>query len=1022
MLLEGLRDAFRNPSAQYRSYPFYSLNDRLYAEELQRQVHEMHRQGMGGVFLHSREGLETEYMGEEWFSSIETVIQAAKDAGMYVWLYDEDRFPSGGAGGQVQRTNREAFGAKAMTLELGNSMPRKDETAYYFAVCTEGNKVISCRKISGAEMKLEKDEVPAIFRIELSKPCEWFNGEAPADNMNPHAVACFIEKTHEKYRKRFGGEFGKTVKGIFTDEPNIADFRASYTDGRDWIPWTDGFGDFFEERCGYKIEDYLPYIYFEGSRSKETRHDYWHMVAERFCEAYSRQIGIWCEENELIFTGHYMAESVLGSAVRMSGAVMPHYMYQKMPGIDILSEQTYEYLTVKQLSSVANQLGRRSICELYGCTGWEFSFESQKWVGDWLFAMGVDTRCQHHAMYSIKGCRKRDYPPSFNYNNCWWEHNGITEDYFARISAVMSGGKAVRKVLLLHPLTGVWAVTGAGSCRDYAWNSDDSAACVLQQKLEQVMHMLLGLHIDFDFGDEMIMEKIATVSDGELRIAQMQYPVIVLPYIETVMDGTFKLLLEFMEDGGTILSLGAGPTRINARETDMVQALHKHKRFEQVDSLSVLEGRLNEILTPRLHILNSALQEQNEMLYLLKEFEDHYALFISNNDRNSGHKVRIVLPYSGRVERWNPLNGKMEEIGVWEHDGGISFIEEFEAVGSGLYVICKDRSPLVLLGKPSFLQETGSPSERIVLKSRSKVTRSHPNVLLLDVCRWRMDENNWSEPVQVWQAQQDIRKLLGMRQIYCNGSSQRYNWIGIPHPNDGRRVEFCFSFNVSEVPEKAVHLAVETPQIFDVSLNGQQVLTAPDGWYIDRNIETVPLPALKKGKNILLLGCSYKNRTEVEDCYILGDFAVDMGRNILGEIGEIGIGDWGVQGYFHYAGTLIYHYAFEWSNRKSARLVLGDFKAVTVHINVNDKSAGDIPWRCADGLDITQYLKPGQNSIDIEVVGSQRNVLGLFHQTGMQNIWVDWTFFSRNGAREDAEYITVPYGLFKRPYIELEQT
>ena len=55
--------------------------------------------GFGGFFLHSRTGLETEYLGEEWFELIREVAEAGAREGMAAWLYDEDRWPSGTCGG-----------------------------------------------------------------------------------------------------------------------------------------------------------------------------------------------------------------------------------------------------------------------------------------------------------------------------------------------------------------------------------------------------------------------------------------------------------------------------------------------------------------------------------------------------------------------------------------------------------------------------------------------------------------------------------------------------------------------------------------------------------------------------------------------------------------------------------------------------------------------------------------------------------------------------------------------------------
>lgn len=106
MDMEALRRQLPRPGAEFRSLPFYALNAHLQVDEVRRQTEDMLAHGMGGYFLHSREGLETEYMGEDWMEAIRAAVEAAKARGGQAWLYDEDRFPSGGAGGKVQSANR----------------------------------------------------------------------------------------------------------------------------------------------------------------------------------------------------------------------------------------------------------------------------------------------------------------------------------------------------------------------------------------------------------------------------------------------------------------------------------------------------------------------------------------------------------------------------------------------------------------------------------------------------------------------------------------------------------------------------------------------------------------------------------------------------------------------------------------------------------------------------------------------------------------------------------------------------
>ncbi len=94
---------FASPSSAYRGKPFWAWNGKLEEEELRRQIRVMKRMGLGGFFMHSRVGLSTEYLGDDWFKAVGACIDEARQLGMEAWLYDEDRWPSGAAGGIVTK-------------------------------------------------------------------------------------------------------------------------------------------------------------------------------------------------------------------------------------------------------------------------------------------------------------------------------------------------------------------------------------------------------------------------------------------------------------------------------------------------------------------------------------------------------------------------------------------------------------------------------------------------------------------------------------------------------------------------------------------------------------------------------------------------------------------------------------------------------------------------------------------------------------------------------------------------------
>src|SRR5688572_30823443 len=103
---------FRDPPAEYRGTPFWSWNNRLDVPQLLRQIDVFRAMGFGGFHIHARTGLDTEYLGDAFMNAVAACTERAAALGMLAWLYDEDRWPSGFAGGIVTRDER--FRAKRL--------------------------------------------------------------------------------------------------------------------------------------------------------------------------------------------------------------------------------------------------------------------------------------------------------------------------------------------------------------------------------------------------------------------------------------------------------------------------------------------------------------------------------------------------------------------------------------------------------------------------------------------------------------------------------------------------------------------------------------------------------------------------------------------------------------------------------------------------------------------------------------------------------------------------------------------
>ena len=101
MKFDKLKRELADPGNHYRPITFWSWNNLLTEEELRRQIREQKSAGMGGYFMHARAGLRTPYLGEEWMRAVDVCVQEGKAQGIDAYLYDEDGWPSGFAGGLV---------------------------------------------------------------------------------------------------------------------------------------------------------------------------------------------------------------------------------------------------------------------------------------------------------------------------------------------------------------------------------------------------------------------------------------------------------------------------------------------------------------------------------------------------------------------------------------------------------------------------------------------------------------------------------------------------------------------------------------------------------------------------------------------------------------------------------------------------------------------------------------------------------------------------------------------------------
>ena len=501
--ITGLEQHFKSPERRFGPLTFWSWNDDLQEDELTRQIGLMHEAGWAGFFMHSRGGLETPYLSGRWFDCVRACVNEAQRLGMQAWIYDEDQWPSGFAGGTVPAQNPE-FRAKALWCVVDDKPTHIAERLGAWIARREEGRLVDFQPAPNPE-----DYNPITHAWVQVHPVITSLNQARhksycyADVLNPAAVRAFIDSTYEVYAREIGEFFGTTVPGVFTDEPQF--LRWDWYQGmglQNWyhgigahiLPWTGDLLEAFSRTYGYDLVPELPSLFFDTGDFPRVRYHFWKLVTLRFVESYTKQIQDWCHQHSLVLTGHYLREDSLDDQMRGTGAVMPHYEYLDYPAIDKLGRHIDQPMTAKQVDSVACQLGKsRTVCEAYGCSGQDFSFAGRKWIGDHLYALGINLLNPHLSLYTMRGERKRDFPPNLFYQQPWWRFNRQFDDYFTRLSFLLSRGKKVVDVLVLHSMPSAWAVYRPAA---------PHPALRLSRQLQRLTDTLLDIHRDYHFADE----------------------------------------------------------------------------------------------------------------------------------------------------------------------------------------------------------------------------------------------------------------------------------------------------------------------------------------------------------------------------------------------------------------------------------------------------------------------------------------------------------------------------------------
>lgn len=855
--MEALRRGFETPPAAFDTVPFWVWNDEMTERHIDTAISEFVARGIRSLIVHPRPGLMTPYLGDRWFDLFARTLEEAGRRGMELWIYDENSYPSGFAGGYVPEAMPES---KAVNLVATESKLPPALTADTVAVFRlDGTAAVDVTDALRAGSVAGEGRYLAVARRTAGEGSAWHGGWWYVNLLRPGVTEKFLEITLEPYRSRFGAQFGRVLRGVFTDEPHIA--------GAGGLPWAPDFAEQFRERRGYDLRPHLASMFMDVGDAPRIRHDYFRTAHELFVERWAQPYHEYCRRHGLEMTGHYWEHG--WPAARQVPDSMAMYLWMQRPGVDILFNQYAEtpnaqfgnIRSVRELHSAALQAGRpRTLCEAYGGSGWDVRFEDLRRIGDWLLALGVNTINQHLAHASFRGARKRDYPVSFSAHVSWWPLYERSARYFARMQFALSQGEAApAAVLVLEPTTTCWMYQDGVK--------PGRRAVEIANEFTALLGRLEAAQVEYELGSEDLIARLGAIDSGAFRVGRRRYPAVLLPpSMENLQSSTLRRLCDFAEAGGRVFACGAAPTRVDGALSDApARRLAASPAWRTLTPESA-PAALEEFRSPGA-VIERAAGDGGLLFHMRRRWPDGELLFLVNTSSNEWSRGRVRSPWAG-AEDWDAFTGRRQPAAA-ARDGDALLIP-FELPPS--------TSRLVWLGAgapPPVAPAAPAARRPVAAAGPIEVRRLDPATLTLDFVDVECGGETRSNLHVVAAADWVFSKHGFAKNPWRHAVQFRDRIMATQFAPDSGFVA-TYRFVIDGPPPAQLEVAVESPERYRLLCNGREVSARPGQHWLDPSVGLVDLSAVtRSGENELrLIARPMTVWHEIEHVILRGEFTL----------------------------------------------------------------------------------------------------------------------------------------------------
>lgn len=509
------------------------------------------------------------------------IIKELEERDLSFWIYDENGYPSGYAGGEVLKGHPELEAKGFYMRRTVTYEPRHVK----FRLDFESDKIVWAAKYpmdcpgmhesyvqfdqmipvpftdDFCETDLNEKEAFFVFCVKSA-----YEGSHCTHNvcsysryiniLEPKALRRFLDLIFEPIAKEIPDAFRKAT-AVFTDEPSL---QVGYARGYEvWpyalAPWVEGLFEEYEKEYGESMLPYLPLLFEGFQEAYPLRIRFYRLIGKLISKAYSGQLSQWCEEHGGVFSGHYLGEENIVGHVKDYGSYTEVLSKAGYPGIDVLCcyPEIYNYNTAKYPQMAARKMGSNGLmvelCPFFNKETFELDpIENMTGVVGTMYMSGVRTSNSYFSS------NFEEYNPEVLTGRTGYLHRQDAlwfNEYVGRLGYMLDGIDNDCSTFVYYGIEDVQAKmvpqTSAFSGPETAADASTSA---ITQKLFESGHDFY--YIDRD-------DLISAVSGAETKISGHTVKTVIIPALDVMYDDAYEALRTLAAKGVAIYFLDKIP-------------------------------------------------------------------------------------------------------------------------------------------------------------------------------------------------------------------------------------------------------------------------------------------------------------------------------------------------------------------------------------------------------------------------------------------------------------------------------